>query len=95
MRNFVLRNSKEEVSAIFWSCKSGRASTRQMLQPLRVVLGWPALFIRSLMHPLCPLCYAQRNWLICRSLAGVAKANQEVIVSVAKPLPGFEVEELN
>ena len=33
--------------------------------------------------------------LICRSLAGVARANQEAIVSATKALPGFEVEELN
>ena len=52
--------------------------------------------VYQIMHLSCPLCLAQRNWRICRSLAGVTKANQEVIVSAAKPLPGFEeVEELN
>ena len=52
--------------------------------------------VYQIMHLSCALCLAQRNWRICRSLAGVTKANQEVIVSAAKALPGFEeVEELN
>ena len=71
----VLRSG---IRPVFWSLdvKDAKGINKTDAAALAGRFGL-ACPVYQIMHLSCPLCLAQRNWRICRSLAGVTKANQE------------------